>query len=206
MTPHKLSALVAVVISLAFSLALFSPLPASAHSDTELSSYLSTWEARFFAQFPDPDPNRLSLLWAELSDMRERHPCRRAIGSWDSSCEGAATARPTSSSSSSPYRGMGTDVEQWRGLVAAYFPASEVERALCIMAKESGGNPNAKNPRSSASGLFQHLARHWGERSSAAGWGGASIWNPEANIAVAAWLQRTGGWTHWSPYNRGYCR
>lgn len=101
---------------------------------------------------------------------------------------------------------MGSNVEQWRPLVAQHFPASEVERALCIMAYESGGNPNAKNPRSSASGLFQHLARYWPDRSTAAGWGGWSIWSPEANIAVAAWLQRTGGWGHWSPYLRGHCR
>jgi hypothetical protein len=88
-------------------------------------------------------------------------------------------------------------VEQWRSLVVAYFPPDQVERALRVMACESGGNPLAKNPGSSASGLFQHLARYWPTRSSAAGWAGASIWNGEANIAVAAWLLRTGGWSHW---------
>lgn len=87
-------------------------------------------------------------------------------------------------------------VEQWRGLVAAYFPAEWVEWALRIMQCESGGNPNAYNP-SGASGLFQHLQRYWADRSYRAGWGGADIFDPEANIAVAAWLLANGGTSHW---------
>ncbi len=81
--------------------------------------------------------------------------------------------------------------------MSRYFAADQVERALRVMACESGGLPTAKNPGSSASGLFQHLGRYWTARSQRAGWAGASIFDPEANIAVAAWLQRTGGWSHW---------
>lgn len=154
---------------------------------------MAGWEVRFEAQFAGPaaDPGILDALWAERADWERRHPCSRVLGF---KCAPKV------------HRGMGSNVEQWRPLVAQHFPASEVERALCIMSRESGGNPNAKNPRSSASGLFQHLARYWPDRSAAAGWAGASIWDPEANIAVAAWLQRTGGWGHWSPYLRGHCR
>ena len=101
-----------------------------------------------------------------------------------------ATRPPTAGTASA-------EVEQWRTLVAAYFPADQVDRALRIMACESRGNPLAKNPGSSASGLFQHLARYWPTRSAKAGWAGASIWSAEANVAVAAWLWRTGGWGHW---------
>ena len=97
-------------------------------------------------------------------------------------------------------------VEQWRPLVAAYFPADQVDRALCIMGHESRGDPTATNPSSGAAGLFQHLPKYWADRSSKAGWAGANIYDPTANTAVAAWLQATGGWTHWSPYNRGLCR
>lgn len=100
---------------------------------------------------------------------------------------------------------MGSNVEQWRSLVAAYF-GSETDRALCIMSHESGGNPNATNPSSGAAGLFQHLPKYWSDRAAKAGRPGADIYDPEANTAVAAWLQATGGWTHWSPYNRGLCR
>lgn len=88
-------------------------------------------------------------------------------------------------------------VEQWRPLVVQYFRPNDVEWALAIIRCESSGNPNAKNPRSSASGLFQHLARYWPNRSRKAGWEGANIFDPEANIAVAAWLLETGGKGHW---------
>ena len=92
------------------------------------------------------------------------------------------------------------DVEAWRPLVSAYFGPGEVERALRVIYCESSGDPGAKNPRSSASGLFQHLARFWTERSVDAGWAGADIFDPEANVAVAAWLvYQGGGWSHWNP-------
>lgn len=92
------------------------------------------------------------------------------------------------------------DVEAWRPLVAAYFGPGEVERALRVIYCESSGDPGAKNPRSSASGLFQHLARFWPERSTDAGRPGADIFDPEANVAVAAWLvYQGGGWSHWNP-------
>ena len=63
---------------------------------------------------------------------------------------------------------------------------NDVHRFLRIMQCESGGDPDAKNPNSSASGLMQHLTRYWGD--------------PEANIWVSAWLALAapeGGWQHW---------
>lgn len=90
-------------------------------------------------------------------------------------------------------------IEQWRPLVSTYFSPADVAWAMQVIACESGGDPNAKNPRSSASGLFQHLATYWEGRSAKAGWAGASIWDPEANIAVAAWLVYEGGGKgHWN--------
>lgn len=89
-------------------------------------------------------------------------------------------------------------VEQWRSLVEEYFKPEDAPWAMAVMWCESQGDPNAKNPASSASGLFQHLASYWGERSAAAGWAGASIWDPEANVAVAAWLLAHGGRSHWT--------
>ncbi|MPZ52746.1 MAG: transglycosylase SLT domain-containing protein [Acidimicrobiia bacterium] len=91
--------------------------------------------------------------------------------------------------------------EGWRDLVEQYFPASEVDRAIRIIDCESNGDPNARNPSSGASGLFQHLPRYWPERSNAAGFAGSSIYDPEANIGVAAWLvyeYPAGGWHHWT--------
>ncbi len=115
-----------------------------------------------------------------------------------------AAAQATLAEAQRKYRWTGS-VEQWRPLVEQYFPAERVQEAISVMACESGGNPNAKNPTSTATGLFQFLTGTWAWSSVSAGWSGYSRLNPEANIAVAAWLVersvRTnhpgGAWGHW---------
>lgn len=162
-------------------LLIFSAGPAAyAHTNTELDSWRDAWGRRVLVGGLTVD--RL----VEYADMVRRHPC------WlpDHCHQPRAVAR-------APARVYAAGVEQWRPLVETYFAADQVERAMRIMACESGGNPNAKSPISSASGLMQHLGKYWSSRSASAGWAGASIWDPEANIAVAAWLQRTGSWSHW---------
>ncbi len=89
------------------------------------------------------------------------------------------------------------EVERWRPVVDMYFPDDRVDWALRIMECESRGEPDAKNPNSSASGLFQHLARLWPDRAEAAGFGDSDVFEPFANIAVAAWLLENGGPSHW---------
>lgn len=96
-------------------------------------------------------------------------------------------------------------VEKWRGLVERWFPERLVEEAMKIMACESGGNPEAVNPTSDATGLFQFLATTWEWVSKEAGVEGADRKNPVANVKAAAWLvsysERTnhpqGRWGHW---------
>jgi len=97
------------------------------------------------------------------------------------------------------YGGRDGGVARWRPLVERHFEAADIEWALHIVDCESNGDPLAENPRSSASGLFQHLASAWEARSEAAGIAGSSIWDPEANVAVAAWLfYEGGGKRHWT--------
>ena len=79
-------------------------------------------------------------------------------------------------------------VEQWRSLVEAHFPAHRVEEALRIMDCESNGDPNAYNPYSGASGLFQFIPSTWASTAPKAGYPGASPFDPVANTASAAWL------------------
>jgi len=62
---------------------------------------------------------------------------------------------------------------------------------------ESRFDPQAKNPRSSASGIFQQLARYWPARAQAAGYPGGSIWQPRVNAMVSAHLAATSGLQHW---------
>lgn len=91
------------------------------------------------------------------------------------------------------------NVERWRSLVAQNFPAGVVDQALSVMECESQGNPNAVNPISRASGLFQHMPGFWSDRSRRAGVPGASIFDPTANVKVAGWLySQSNTWSHWS--------
>lgn len=93
-----------------------------------------------------------------------------------------------------------TSADDWRPLVSRYFEQDDVARALAVIRCESGGASEAKNPSSSASGLFQHLGSYWDRRTVKAGWDGADIFDPVANVAVAAWLvYEGGGWSHWNP-------
>lgn len=96
------------------------------------------------------------------------------------------------------YSGMGTNVEQWRGLVSAYF--TQVDLALCVMSGESGGNPNAYNP-SGASGLFQ-VMDWWAPEF---GYTATDLFDPEVNTYVASQILAIQGWTAWAVYNKGMC-
>ncbi|MFZ0015609.1 MAG: transglycosylase SLT domain-containing protein [Acidimicrobiia bacterium] len=118
------------------------------------------------------------------------------------------TTAPKTTTSTSGGGGGGWDhppaVEQWRGLVSAYFPANRVEEALAIIDCESNGDPNAVNPYSGAAGLFQFLPSTWASTAPNAGFSGASATDPEANIGSAAWLanryQQLGKY-YWSPWS-----
>ncbi|MCP3998243.1 MAG: lytic transglycosylase domain-containing protein [bacterium] len=96
------------------------------------------------------------------------------------------------------------DVEEWRSLVSQFFPAERVDEALRVMRCESLGDPLAYNSSSGASGLFQFIPGTWGWASPHAGYTGASPFDPEANVATAAWLVQTSidqgksAWIHWS--------
>ncbi|MBA2338153.1 MAG: lytic transglycosylase domain-containing protein, partial [Acidimicrobiia bacterium] len=92
------------------------------------------------------------------------------------------------------------ETEAWRPVVEQYWPSGLVEDALSVMDCESGGDPNAYNPVSGASGLYQFLPSTWDTSSVSAGWAGADVFDGEANIAVAAWLSAasTSPWDQWS--------
>jgi hypothetical protein len=95
------------------------------------------------------------------------------------------------------------DVERWRPLVATYFPERLIDEALSVMQCESQGKPNAENPYSTAAGLYQFIASTWTWASTNADFAGVSVFDPEANIATAAFLvdhsidRGLPPWQHW---------
>jgi hypothetical protein len=98
-------------------------------------------------------------------------------------------------------------VEQWRPLAQQalddYGIPEQIETFLRVMHCESRGDPWAKNPNSTASGLMQHLARpYWPARAAAIGMPNASVFDPIANVYASAYLLTTpgGGWGHWTCY------
>ncbi len=97
------------------------------------------------------------------------------------------------------------NVEEWRTLVAKYWPDHLVNCALNIIHFESKGNPQAYNSSVGAEGLFQHLSKYWKARAAAAGFRDsnglyATPYNAEANIAVSWYLAKSSSpWDrHWS--------
>jgi hypothetical protein len=102
-------------------------------------------------------------------------------------------------------------IEQWRGLVEKWFEAPEVDTALGVMRCESWGDRDAVNSISGTSGLFQHRPELWDARYDAtvAFWaardktvpGSGDRFDPETNIAAAAYLVYADGWWHWGTFN-----
>lgn len=119
----------------------------------------------------------------------------------------ASTGTTTPVSTTAPgaiSRTLKPAVEQWRPLVASYFSPGMVDQALSIIQCESLGDPNAYNPYSGASGLFQFIPGTWAVTSVKAGFAGFSVFDPEANVASAAWLTsyyQAAGRNPWTPWH-----
>jgi hypothetical protein len=180
------------IVAALLVVASLTPSPALAHTDAELSAWLGTWSAQ------EITPATLD----EWLDMAERHPCRLIPCPPEASPTIKASIFRPDPIPIAP-GAFAPAVERWRALVAIYFPAENVDAALSVLSCESQGSEWADNPYSTASGLFQHLGSLWPPRAEAAGWGGASIWDPAANVAVAAWLSQGGSdWGDWAASRR----
>lgn len=98
--------------------------------------------------------------------------------------------------------GMGFEAEPWRALVGVYFDPGDVDRVICLMEKESDGNPDARNPASGASGLMQVMPS-WAE---VFGYTPEQLFDPTVNLYVASQIREQQGWGAWTPFLRGSCR
>lgn len=75
--------------------------------------------------------------------------------------------------------------------VSLSYSTSTKEIGRNIIQVESGWNPNAKNPESTASGLFQFIASTWQENCQ------GLIFNTEDNITCGLDLIEAGAINHW---------
>lgn len=176
---NRLAWILGFVIAFLLALAFFALAPAQSHTNEQLDEWVEDWQS---------DAVETIEWFDDWTDMATRHlqffgrHVHRAV------------SRQTLTAKWSV--GVPAGVEQWRSLVASWFRADEVDRAMRIMSCESGGDPGAYNP-SGASGLFQHLRKYWTSRSTAAGFPGADPFDPVANVATAAWLRDDMGWGSW---------
>ena len=169
-----------IVIAIVLFALMYLADKAQAHTADELDLWFEEWTLGL-------NDALFKGAMLELADMRDRHP------GWGD---------PPVQTSPTRVRGWtGTaGVEQWRGLVAQYdWP---VNTALCLMVHESGGDPYAYNGLYGASGLMQVLSS-WADNF---GYTPNDLFTPSVNIFIAYQLYLDGGWTHWSPWNRGECR
>jgi hypothetical protein len=86
-----------------------------------------------------------------------------------------------------------TGCEQWRGLVAKYFPDPSV--ALMVMNGESGGNPSAIS-QTDDHGLFQINRGTWYGYCGDLPFG--AIYDPETNIRIASYIYNSRSWSAWT--------
>ena len=163
-----------ILVLLTLTLAL----PAAAHTSDELETWFDEWG----------DDYLNGQVLAEFRDMLNRHP--QLSHSYE---------EPQPRTTPITARGMGGNVEQWTPLILVYFPETDLNRVLCIMTYESGGNPNAYNP-SGASGLMQIMAS-WADNF---GYEAGDLFNPSVNLEIAKAL-RDETWRHWNPVKDGRC-
>lgn len=161
---------------------------AQAHTLTELDDWYEDWDDRWGGSGVTIE------MVEEMTDMMERHPGYIPKEFRPKVVKVKKVSHASSGAGAS--RGMGTNVEQWRGLVSSYF--TDVNLALCVMLHESGGNPNARNSSSGAAGLFQVMPMWFNHF-------GGNAYDPENNVRVASLVLAEQGWSAWSAYNRGKC-
>lgn len=162
------AALMAVVLTAALLM------PVTAHTVEQLQDWETDWQSRAVGTFD------MKLL-EEWRDMRTRHPWFYAFDEVAISTARVYVPRPA--------RPPNPGVEQWRALVAHFWPAEHVDRMLRIMACESGGNSYAFNP-SGATGLFQ-IMPSWQRV-----WPG-DYTDPWTNAAVAYQIWLSQGYAAW---------
>ncbi len=182
----------------------------STATDTELQTRAAAQDARVAAQRLEDQREEAFAQWLDV--QRSNEAARQAASTQATTAQesrqnaarfGSVQILP-GSYDAAPTQDVPYGVLQWAPLVAKYFPTNLQREALSVMWCESRGLPNAASPVSDARGLFQHKLKYWAPRAASAGFPGASVFHPEANIAASAWLVQSSinrgndPWSHWA--------
>jgi hypothetical protein len=137
---------------------------------------------------------RAGLAFAQLADNQASHGVEALTTTQTDGEDERGPAADETSTGTIAESGWLSQV-QVRAIVALYFAAEDVNRAVRVAWCESRFDPESVNLRTGAVGLFQHLPRYWEERAANAGFAGADATDPEASTAAAAWaVYHGGGW------------
>jgi soluble lytic murein transglycosylase-like protein len=132
----------------------------------------------------------LRLIWGGTA-LAEPQPPTRPPQQQDAAADSSSAEAPTASAA-------GTVVDVYGLIVEAARRWNLDERVLLRIAWcESRFDPNASG-RGGTAGVFQFIPRTWAWVSEAAGFGGASPFDPLANVESAAWLFAHQGPRHWT--------
>ncbi len=134
------------------------------------------------------DRARIAALLRTLQNRRQRELAKEAL---DRSRWGGKDAPPP------PPHGEQKKVVD---LIRYYFGPQgrhDLDTALCVGWRESRYIPTAVNKDSGAAGVYQFMPNLWPWFSSTAGWDGADVFDPVANVAVAAYIVDHFGWYPW---------
>jgi peptidoglycan hydrolase CwlO-like protein len=146
----------------------------------------------------DADRARIAALLKTLQDRRQRELAKEALRRSHWGGRGAPPPPPPP-----PTGGPKKVVD----LIKHYFTPQgphNLQTALCVGWRESRYIPTAVNRASGASGVYQFMPNLWPWFSSTAGWKGANVFDPVANVAVAAYIVDHFGWYPWHS-DSGYC-
>jgi peptidoglycan hydrolase CwlO-like protein len=166
-----------------------------AHLESDAASLATAFQKQqtVVAQL-DSDRTKLQATLKTLRDKRQRELAQEALRN-----SGHGNYRPPPPPPGSQKRVV--------SLIHYYFGPlgqADLQTALCVGWRESRYIPTAVNKYSGASGVYQFMPNLWPWFSSNAGWGGSDVFNPVANVAVAAYTVAHFGWFPWHS-DSGYC-
>jgi peptidoglycan hydrolase CwlO-like protein len=143
----------------------------------------------------EADRAQAEALVQSLQDQAARAAARTDIAQ-----AGGGRSDPPPTPKPGPPPPVDPGPEAVKAFITQYFSPlgdDNVTKAMCVADRESDFNPLAENPISGAAGVFQFLPSTWDLFAPAAGWGGHSAFEAEANVAVAAWTVGNYGWSSW---------